>query len=40
MSLRKTYEPVARFGAVSNTGDRDVSHQNGVVPAGSAPCPR
>lgn len=40
MALPKTYEVVARFGAVSTTGDRDGEiTQTGVVPEGDLPLP-
>jgi tRNA pseudouridine55 synthase len=40
MALPKTYEAVARFGAVSSTGDRDGEiEQTGVVPAGDLVLP-
>ena len=37
MGLRKTYRTIARFGAVSTTGDRDGEiTETGVVPDGRA----
>jgi tRNA pseudouridine55 synthase len=40
MSLRKTYRTVARFGAVSTTGDRDGEiTETGVVPEGELELP-